>query len=224
MALTPNDSTSRAARTIREIFESGRPLTYIRSAEERRVGRLLRAVSATLSDPAPVWQWTLTEGMRCEGAAVQAGAESPRAVLDFIAAHPGPAIFHLKDFHEPLRESPEIRRRLRDIYESCRDQRKFVVITSPVRFIPEEIERSIMFLELRPPDIVELVEFLREEAPLVAPGSLDGVSDATLDQLARALQGLTLDEAATRCAARSRPRPRLGPDSLPACSKRSACW
>ena len=74
-------------------------------------------------------------------------------------------IFHLKDFHEPLRESAEIRRRLRDVYESCLDQRKFVVITSPVRFIPEEVERSILFLELRPPDLIELVEFLREEAP-----------------------------------------------------------
>ena len=215
MALTPNDSSSRAARTIREIFESGRPLTYIRSAEERRVAKLLRAVSATLSDPAPVWQWTLTEGMRCEGAAVEAGAASPRAVLDFIATHPGPAIFHLKDFHEPLRESPEIRRRLRDIYESCRDRRKYVVITSPVRFIPEEIERSIMFLELRPPDIVELVELVREEAPLVAPGSLDGVGDATLDQLARALLGLTLDEAGYALRRALSAAPRLGPDSVP---------
>ncbi|MDR3703089.1 MAG: AAA family ATPase [Candidatus Sulfopaludibacter sp.] len=215
MAITPNDSTSRAARTIREIFESGRPLTYIRSAEERRVGKLLRAVSATLSDPAPVWQWTLTEGMRCDGATVQAGAESPRAVLDFIAKHPGSAIFHLKDFHEPLRESPEIRRRLRDIYESCRDQRKYVVITSPVRFIPEEIERSIMFLELRPPDIVELVELIREEAPLVAPHSLDGVTEVTLDQLARALLGLTLDEAGYALRRALSASPRLGPDSVP---------
>jgi SpoVK/Ycf46/Vps4 family AAA+-type ATPase len=215
MAITPNDSTSRAARTIREIFESGRPLTYIRTAEERRVARLLHAVSATLADPAPVWQWTLTEGMRCEGAAVQAGAESPRAVLDFIAAHPGPAIFHLKDFHEPLRESPEIRRRLRDIYESCRDQRKYVVITSPVRFIPEEIERSIMFLELRPPDIVELVELVREEAPLVAPRSLDGVTEATLEQLARALLGLTLDEAGYALRRALSAGRHLGPDSVP---------
>ena len=111
----------------------------------------------------PVWTWSLTEGMR-RGATAPC-TESPRAALDFILAHQGAAIFHLKDFHEPLRESPEIRRRLRDVYESCLDQRKFVVITSPVRFIPEELERSMMFLELRPPDLVELVEFLREETP-----------------------------------------------------------
>ena len=73
------------------------------------------------------------------------------------------AIFHLKDFHEPLRESPEIRRRLRDVYESCLNHRKYVVISSPVRFIPEEVERSVMFLELRPPDLIELTDVLREE-------------------------------------------------------------
>jgi hypothetical protein len=33
---------SRAARTLREIFQSGRPLIYIRSAEEQRVAKVLR--------------------------------------------------------------------------------------------------------------------------------------------------------------------------------------
>lgn len=150
---------SRAARTLREIFESGRPLTYVRSPEEQRVARVLREVAAGL----PVWTWTLTDGMQREGVAEQAGTQGPREALDFIIRHQGPAIFHLKDFHEPLRESSAIRRRLRDTYDSCLDQRKFVVITSPVRFIPEEVERAVIFIELRPPDIVELTEFLKEE-------------------------------------------------------------
>jgi SpoVK/Ycf46/Vps4 family AAA+-type ATPase len=185
---TPNHPTeSRAAKTLREIFESGRPLTYVRTAEEQRVGNVLREVGQNLfpSAPTPVLTWTLTEGLRRENEAPL----SPGGVLDFIVAHRGPAIFHLKDFHEPLRESPEIRRRLRDVYQHCLDQGKFVVITSPVRFIPEEIERSVMFVELRPPDLVELLELLREQ---------DGVADLSEDvlhQLARALRGLTIDEA-----------------------------
>ena len=40
---------SRAAKTIREVFESGRPLTYVRTSEEQRVGRVLREVSLRLS-------------------------------------------------------------------------------------------------------------------------------------------------------------------------------
>src|SRR2546429_3175517 len=133
---------SRAARTIGDIFQSGRPLTYIRCAEERRVGRILREVAKGLyaSAAMPIWTWSLTEEMHRDGEAPAAGTQSPRDALDFIAAHNGAAIFQLKDFHEPLRESPQTRRRLRDIYEKCAGQGKFVVISSAVRYIPEELE------------------------------------------------------------------------------------
>lgn len=202
---------SRAARTIREIFESGRPLTYVRSAEEQRIAKVLCEIAASL--PAPVWAWSLTEGMRRDGGPAATGAESPRGALDFIASHRDPAIFHLKDFHEPLRESPDIRRRLRDVHERCLDQRKFVVITSPVRFIPEELERSIMFLELRPPDQIELIRFLQEEAQRLA---LSESSEETLRQIAPALQGLTVDESRYALRRALAVNPRLGPESLPA--------
>jgi SpoVK/Ycf46/Vps4 family AAA+-type ATPase len=206
---------SRAAHTIRGIFESGRPLAYIRSSEEQRVAAVLRGVGQRLSasGPIPVWTWSLTEGMQRDGEAVS-GALDARGALDFIAEHRGAAIFHLKDFHEPLRDSAEVRRRLRDLYLSCFDQHKYVVITSPVRFIPEEVERSLVFLELRPPDTVELTQFLEAETKLLPEaGALDA---ALATQLARALQGLTLEEsryALRRALARS---PRLGPDSIPA--------
>jgi SpoVK/Ycf46/Vps4 family AAA+-type ATPase len=171
----------------------------------------LRAVSADLA----VWTWSLTDGLRGDGPAAEPGTESARGALDFIAAHSGAAIFHLKDFHEPLRDSAETRRRLRDIYDSCRDQRKYVVITSPVRFIPEEIERSLMFLELLPPDIAELTDLLVEDAPLLAPHSLDGAGEALLEQLARALLGLTLDEAGYALRRALAANPKLGPESVP---------
>jgi hypothetical protein len=202
---------SRAAKTVREILESGRPLTYIRSAEEQRVVRILTEVAngPLSSTPLPVWTWSLTEGLRRPGEAASFSAtESPRAALDFILAHDGAAIFHLKDFHEPLRESPEIRRRLRDVYDAGIDQRKYVVISSAVQFIPEELERSIIFLELRPPDLVELVDFLREELP--------GTSLEILYPVARALQGLTLDEARYALRRAFASGRGLGPEAMPA--------
>jgi AAA+ superfamily predicted ATPase len=202
---------SRAANTLREIFESGRPLTYVRSSEEQRVAKVLSEVSGHLPGTVPVWTWSLTEGMRRQDGSMEPGLEAPRAVLDFIAAHEHAGIFHLKDFHEPLRESAEIRRRLRDVYERCLDRQKYVVITSPVRFIPEEIERSVLFLELRTPDLVELIEFLREET-----GASDPVSDEVLHQSARALLGLTLDEARYALRRALAKNPRLVPESQPA--------
>ncbi len=206
---------SRAAKLIREVFESGRPLTYVRSAEEQRVARVLDEVGTSLlpSGPVPVWTWTLTEGMHRGDDPIQPGTETPRGVLDFIIAHPSAAIFHLKDFHEPLRESAEIRRRLRDLYESCLNRQKFVVITSPVKYIPEEIERSVMFLELRPPDLVELIDFLRDEIPA---DRTSAAGDDILNQFAGALQGLTLDEARYALRRALAASPTLGPESLPA--------
>ncbi len=129
---------------LREAFQSGRPLTYIRSSEEYRIGRVLQEVGRALHPPTPVpvWTWSLTQGLLRDDGVAQSGTLEPREALDFVAAHKDAAIFHLKDFHEPLRESPEVRRRLRDLYESCLDQNKFVVISSPVKFVPEEVERD----------------------------------------------------------------------------------
>jgi hypothetical protein len=200
---------------IREAFESGRPITYIHSAEEQRVAGVLAELSPVLlaGTETPVFTWSLTAGMRRAGHDAETGTETPRGALDFIVDYPGAAIFHLKDFHDPLRESAEIRRRFRDVYDACLDRRKFVVITSPIRYVQEGVERNVLFLDLRPPDAVELLAFVRQEtadSPLGAPG------DDILYQVARALQGLTLDEAryAMRRALAGR-RP-LGPQSLPA--------
>ena len=200
---------SRAATTLLEIFESGRPLVYVRSAEEGRVADLLRNAGRQLraSKPLPVWTWSLTEGLSSDereaqtgghdsGNAAEARAHDPREVLDFIATHSDPAIFHLKDFHEPMRDSAGVRRRLRDLYQICLDRQKFVVITSPLRVIPEEIERSLAVIDLLPPDLTELVELLRSEADqITARGAQADTSEEVLYQLARTLQGLTLDEA-----------------------------
>jgi SpoVK/Ycf46/Vps4 family AAA+-type ATPase len=209
---------SRAAKILREVFESGRPLTYVRSAEEARVGNVLREVGWHLfsSDPVPVWTWSLTEGMKSEGASAVPGTADPRAALDFIAAHEGAAIFHLKDFHEPLRASAEVRRRFRDLYESCRDRHKFVVISSPVRSIPEELDRSIMYIELRPPDRIELAALLRDEMRQSPPGSSGDASEEVIDRLAGALSGLTIDEARYALRRAIASGKRLGSESMPA--------
>ena len=201
---------SRAAKELRDIFQSGRPLTYVRTTEEQRVANILREVSDRL-DPSgelPLFSWSLTEGMHIEGEAPQAGAESARGALDFIISYDGPAIFHLRDFHEPLREAPEIRRRLRDVYQHCLGKNKFTVISSPVRFIPEEVERSMIFFELRQPDKVELAAFVRESVP--------GADVELVNQFANALQGLTLDEAGYALRRAQTATGELSPESVPA--------
>ena len=217
----PSRPGTRAATLLLEIFESGRPLLYIRSAEEGRVADLLREARDRLRSTAPtaIWTWSLTEGMVREGsnASGKETALDAREALDYIAAHDEPAIFILKDFHEPLRDSAGVRRRLRDLYELCLDKQKFIVITSPLRFIPEEVERSFAVFDLPPPDTVEMMAFLRAEAGnhLAHQGNR-GSNEETMEQLARALQGLNLDEARHAIRRALTANPTLGAHSLPA--------
>jgi ATP-dependent 26S proteasome regulatory subunit len=189
------NTEGRALRALRDLVESGRPLAYVHSAEERRVTRLVREAAARFfSPPAPLWIWSLTEGMRRDEAAGK--PMDARAAIEHVMAHDGPGIFLLKDFHDPMRASPEIRRRLRDVYELTRESRKLVVIVSPVKEIPDEISQSVVYLDLALPDLPELEVYVRGEAAEVqkAGGTAD-TSAETVTQLARALQGLSLDDA-----------------------------
>ena len=91
---------SRAAKAIREGFESGRPLTYVLTAEEQRVARVLGEVGRTMggSTPIPVWTWTLTEGLRRDGSAAEPGTTDGRRALDFVIAHAGAGHLPLQGF------------------------------------------------------------------------------------------------------------------------------
>jgi SpoVK/Ycf46/Vps4 family AAA+-type ATPase len=207
---------SRALAAVRDVIESGRPLAYVHSSEEDRVLALVREAATTLFKPAaPIFVWSLTEGMRRDGEATAKKAD-PRAVLDAIAAHDGPGIFLLKDFHEPMRDSAEIRRRLRDLYAVCRERKKHVVISAPVKEIPDEVEHAIAYVHLAVPDLPELVTFLQSEAAAItkAGGTAD-TSDATLERLARTLQGLTLDDARHAIRRAVSARNALDGDSVP---------
>jgi SpoVK/Ycf46/Vps4 family AAA+-type ATPase len=195
-------SESRALTILREIIGSGRPLAYVRSSEEQRITALLREAAAKFfPKPVPFFTWSVTEGLRRDGDKKAGELLSPRAVLDFVAGYDGPMVLMLRDFHEPIRDSSEIRRRLRDIYDTCLDRGRFVFIASPVKYIPEEIERNLVYVELTVPDLPELVAFLTREAVTIsAAGGKVDTTPATLEQLARSLQGLTIDE--TRHAVR----------------------
>ncbi len=100
MQTSQQATESRAARTIREVFDSGRPLVYIRSSEEQRLASLLRGMGL------PVWTWSVTEGMRGEGGIAQPGTQAP-AALGLDHRPRGQAIFHLKDFHEACGTRPK---------------------------------------------------------------------------------------------------------------------
>jgi SpoVK/Ycf46/Vps4 family AAA+-type ATPase len=187
---------SRAYTSLKEMFQGGRPLIFVCTPEEGRVRTLLQEVADRLfAGRIPVWSWSLTSGLQYpDGRPLE--KLSPHAVLEFIAAHEERGIFQLKDFHPFVCDDTGIRRRLRDLYELCLDAGKFIVITSPLRVMPEELNRQIALVELQSPDFGELADFLRRETEAIACQGLQvDRSESTLFAMVRALQGLTFDEA-----------------------------
>ena len=196
MNLSENLSESGAYQALKEVFQGGRPLIYVCTPEEGRVRMLLQQISGQLfSRRMPVWSWSLTLGLLSPegGSGEKLG---PQAILEFIASHAEPGIFQLKDYHQFMRDDPVIRRRLRDLYELCMDSGKFLVVSSPLRLIPDELNRQFALVELTTPDIEDLIAFLRREAVSISKqGATVVASEPALFAMARALQGLTLDES-----------------------------
>ena len=187
---------SRAYLALKEMFQGGRPLIFVRTSEEGRIRMLLQEISEKMYEGrSAVWNWSLTLGLvPPDGGTVE--KLSPMAVLEFIGSRRDPGIFQLKDFHQFMGDETQIRRKLRDLYELCLDSGKFIVITSPLRAIPEELNRQIALVELHAPDLEELLDFLRLEAKSISRRGLRvDTGEQALFAVARALQGLTLDES-----------------------------
>lgn len=206
----------KSEKALRALFASGHPIFYLMSADEERLAGLLRRVAQpAMGKPLPAWSWTITEGLR-EGDGDPDGTTDARAALDFIASHVTPGIFHLKDFHEVMRDSPAVRRRLRDLFLLCKERGQFVVISAPVREIPEELANSILYFELSVPDFTEMRAFLLQQvAAFAAAGLWVDTRETTLDLIARALLGLTLAEAGFALRRAARAAGRLAREALP---------
>jgi ATP-dependent 26S proteasome regulatory subunit len=181
--------------TIQGIIDAGRPLIYIQSSEEDRViGVLGRIARERAGGAVDLFLWSITEGLLLNGKPLPNQPDGPRGILDFIVAHDRPALFMLKDYHDFIRDSIAIRRRLRDLYYQCLDTGKFAIICSPSKYIPEEINREVAYSELPRPDLKELEELLAVEAKTMTGG--DGrFSSEVIYELTRAVQGLSFHEA-----------------------------
>ena len=211
-----NVPLSRALIRLKELIDSGRPLIYIHSPEENRVEQVAAEAGQRLfAQPVPVFTWTVTDGLRGPDGAVIPDTTDPRTALDRALAHDGPGLFVLRDFHDAMQQ-PAIRRRLRDLYAACLDKGKFIIVSSPVAFIPDELARDIVLIELPLPDLAELQRFLHDEARVLQAQNIAVDEDpGTIAQLSAALQGLTLNEARHALRRAVAAEPRLDGTSVP---------
>lgn len=197
MALTEQSAGIRGLNMLRSFVEAARPVIYVQTTEETRLLRLCLQLAETMNLPkSSVHTWSATEGLVDQESLKASHQHDARALLDHIIAAKKAGIYILKDFHEPMQASSELRRRLRDAYAACDHPLRLIVLCSPVKYLPPEIEHDVAFFELPLPEREELDELLRERIRVLAEdGTEVNIVEEDLPLLARTLQGLTENEA-----------------------------
>ena len=183
-----------ARKEIALLVDSRYPIIYLETWEESRATEILRLVAHDLG--VNLYVWTLTQGLgRAGGAAIYNTREPIQALTEILGVE-GDAIYLLKDFHKHL-EDQVVVRKLRDLALAFRRARRSIVISAPVVNIPVELERETARFHLGLPDEQELTQLVRgTAADLAANHHLRGeLPEDQLPPLARALRGLTLEEA-----------------------------
>jgi hypothetical protein len=192
------DVSDRAYEAFELAVRARVPLIALITSEERRAEERLIAPVAAAWREGRVLAWSITHGYTIAGekaADPELAAPDPLAALEVVARYPQPALFVLKDFHRHLDSTPVLRR-LRELGMELPPTGKHVVLLSPFLRAPEELEREITFVDLPPPDLVELDELLegiRDE--LGEDSHRFALSPAGRERMLRASLGLTAAEA-----------------------------
>ncbi len=188
------------ARELDLLIRSRYPIIYLRTSEEGRACNLI--VNIAKAQRKNLMEWTRTEGLRSvethHGPAIKLTQETsqPMAAMESILQDSGRTIYVMKDLH-PYLDDHIVVRKLRDLYESIKRSYKTVVLLSPVKKIPPELEKATYFLNMPLPDLEILKNLLKDIVRLVRTDSRIKIElpEEKYEGLANAALGLTLEEA-----------------------------
>src|SRR5436305_8437715 len=121
---------------LRLLVNSRHPIITIETPEEERVEEILFDIATEMG--VPLYTWSVTTGLaRFRGAPIY-NTDSPEQALANIALIQGDAIFLLKDFARYC-DNDRVCRRLREIAEKFRAERRSIVITAAALQLPPDL-------------------------------------------------------------------------------------
>ena len=179
---------------LRLLVNSRHPIISVETPEEERLERLLLDVATELN--LPLYTWIVTTGLaRMKGAPLY-NTDTPEQALSNVDLIHGDGIFILKDFARYC-ENDKVCRRLRDLAEKFRGERRSIVITAASLQLPPDLRGDAAPFQLGLPgaeDLLPAVRLVLAEAngAQQIPIALDSAGVA---QLARNLAGLPQEEA-----------------------------
>ena len=179
---------------LRLLVNSHHPIIAVETPEEERLEQLLQDVSAELA--VPLFTWSVTAGLaKAHGAPIYHTDDAEQAVAN-IALIQGDAIFLLKDFARYC-DNDRVCRRLRELAEKFRAERRSIVITAAALQLPPDLRGDSAPFQLGLPTTDELLPGVKSVLSEMnrtqqIPIALDM---AGMTQLAQNLVGLPQEEA-----------------------------
>lgn len=189
------------------------PMIYLPTWEEERALKTIYRIgtdTAFIKTARDVFVWRITTGIeRIEvetditaGGKQEKDTSDPLKALDFIQKYNKPAILILLDFHvyfDSRKPEAKVIRKVRDTVNMLKGGMvtKNVILLSPRLILPNELQKDITIVDFDLPDYREIKQSLKRiindnRGNTKIRFDLD---ENTSEDLARAAQGLTLQEA-----------------------------
>jgi len=179
---------------LRLLVNSRHPIITVETPEEERLEQLALEVAAELA--VPMYTWSVTAGLaKAHGAPIY-NTDSPEQAVANIALIQGDAIFLLKDFARYC-ENDRVCRRLRELAEKFRAERRSILITSAALQLPPDLRGDSVPFQLGLPTADDLLPGVKAVlAEMNRTQQIPIALDVTaITQLAQNLVGLPQEEA-----------------------------
>jgi SpoVK/Ycf46/Vps4 family AAA+-type ATPase len=194
-------STENAGPIMLPYIKARYPIVYCLTSEEARAE--VEVLACAKACNMQLRTWSCTEGFRNPAKKDWTDqTEDPIDALQKINTEPdgGGTIYIFKDLHPFFAVAPKVVRLLRDIARDFKQQKKTLVLISPVNALPVELQREVALIDFELPAremIGKIVKgLLRSEKNAESLKKAEiKIDDGELDQIIEACMGLTTPEA-----------------------------
>jgi len=119
-------------------------------------------------------------------------SRDPLAALDDLTKTDENAVIILKDFHE-FWNNPQVKRKVRNLAQKFRYNRRTILIITPNQRVPEEIRDDAVIIHFLPPGAAELAHEL--DTLLANSGIVSALTRTGKEKVVQAALGMTLNQA-----------------------------
>jgi SpoVK/Ycf46/Vps4 family AAA+-type ATPase len=186
---------NKSLKKIQNTMSVGQPIIQIVSFEEERVEKYLKQLANKVLKTDNVACWDSSNGIIINDKRVE-NTSDPLLGLNYVSRISEPGIFIFKDLNEYIRDSKQVLRKIRNIYQDFRNTGRFLILLSPDIYFHEMLKKEVEIIEYELPDFSELQSLLdRFLDKLQKNGKEIQLNETEKKGFITGALGLTYDEA-----------------------------